>query len=364
MNDVAKGQSLFNIGLPPQPYYFTATTGPANICSIEERHVNWIDEIPVVLQALKEKKILNLHLAVVESVDHAILARFEEDGFIINKIFSLKSSVTSGEVFSLSGITDASIFSGAQALVVLATKSFSLIVRRVEKFLPANILCLPGSLEAIIPSPIQYAGIDEWNERSYILSYLRVSNLKGHFVEFGTFYGRSFFRSYFELQHWLEGKFFAFDSFEGLSEPIPEETLFTNGDFSSHSYGFNQASFEMIASMLEIPKERVIVHKGFYSESLAAHNVQHLKLGPKGVSVCRIDCDLFSSTFEALSFIEPYLDDGALIYFDDWRLCRGSPKLGERGAVKQWLERNTHVDLLEFGSLHWQHQWFIFNRKN
>ena len=75
-----------------------------------------------------------------------------------------------------------------------------------------------------------------------------------------------------------------------------------------------------------------------------------------------IDCDLLESTLDVLRFVEPLLEDGALIYFDDWRLCRGNPKIGERGAVTQWLKENPHIDLLEFDSTHWQHQWFIFNR--
>ena len=40
--------------------------------------------------------------------------------------------------------------------------------------------------------------------------------MKGHYLEFGTFWGQSFFRAYHYLKGWIEGGFYAFDSFAGL----------------------------------------------------------------------------------------------------------------------------------------------------
>ena len=52
---------------------------------------------------------------------------------------------------------------------------------------------------------------------------------------------------------------------------------------------------------------------------------------------------------------------GALLYFDDWRLCRASPEVGERAAALAWRRDNPSIDLIELHRDHWQHQWFIFH---
>jgi O-methyltransferase len=92
-------------------------------------------------------------------------------------------------------------------------------------------------------------------------------------------------------------------------------------------------------------------------------------LADKSISVCIVDCDLYEPTVQVLDFISPLLDDGALIYFDDWRLTRASPHVGERAAALQWLAANPAFELIDFpgdtppqiGS--WQGQWFIFQRR-
>lgn len=251
---------------------------------------------------------------------------------------------------------------GVDAIVVLATKDFSLAIRKCEQYLRSDILFVPGAREAVVPDPIRRATPTEWASRSAILTYLQVSGLRGHFAEFGTFWGRAFFSSYFELSHWLQGKFYAFDSFEGLSEPDAKETEYTGGDFKKGAYGFNHASFCALAEILDMPAERVVTVPGFFDKSLTDNKARELSIDPKSISVCRIDCDLIDPTRSVLDFVTPLLDDGALVYFDDWRLCRADSNLGERGAVLRWLQANPGVELVEFPSSHWQHQWFIFHR--
>ncbi len=59
---------------------------------------------------------------------------------------------------------------------------------------------------------------------------------------------------------------------------------------------------------------------------------------------------------------QPLLEDGALVYFDDWRPFRASRSVGERAAALNWLSHNPGFELVEFDSDAWQHQWFIFTR--
>jgi hypothetical protein len=250
----------------------------------------------------------------------------------------------------------------------LCSLEFALAARLCEQHLRQDVLFVPGTREAITPEPARRATPSDWAVHSGILTYLQASGLRGHFAEFGTFWGRAFFRSYYELQHWLQGKFFAFDSFAGLSEPAPLETQYTSGDFKKGAYGFSHASFQALAGILGLPAERIVTVPGFFDRSLVPGKAAELGLEPRSLSVCRLDADLMEPTYQVLQFITPLLDDGALIYFDDWRLCRADPSIGERGAVARWLGANPTFELVEFPapnwhpSNHWQHQWFIFHR--
>jgi Macrocin-O-methyltransferase (TylF) len=248
------------------------------------------------------------------------------------------------------------------AIVALASRDWGLVLRRCEQYLREDILFVPGALDAIAPQPVRDLGPADWAMRSSILTYLQVSGLRGHFAEFGTFWGRAFFGSFFELHHWLNGSFYAFDSFAGLSAPDDKETAYTSGDFVEGAYGFNERSFQALADIISLPEDRIITVPGFFDETLSPTRAAALGLEAKSISVCRVDCDLLQPTLRVLEFITPLLDDGALIYFDDWRLCRADPTLGERGAVLHWLAENPTFELVEFHSLHWQHQWFIFHR--
>jgi hypothetical protein len=112
-----------------------------------------------------------------------------------------------------------------------------------------------------------------------------------------------------------------------------------------------------------MPEDRLVVVPGFFSDTLAGRDPKQYGLEERSVSVCYIDCDLLEPTTYVLEFVAPLLEDGALLYFDDWRLCRASDVVGERAAALQWLHRNPSYELIELYRSTWQHQWFIFQRK-
>ena len=138
--------------------------------------------------------------------------------------------------------------------------------------------------------------------------------------------------------------------------------MYTAGDFSEGAYACNRGSFEAIAALVEMPAERLVVVDGFYSTTLVGHRPSDYGLAEGSVSVCVIDCDLREPTEQVLEFVTPLLEPGALIYFDDWRLCRGSRTVGERAAALRWLAGNPGFELIELHREFWQHQWFIFQR--
>lgn len=248
-------------------------------------------------------------------------------------------------------------------ILIIDAKGFRVLMRKLEPLARRNCLILPADRDWVVPRSLWEADAmyAAWNT-SAAANYVARCNLKGHYLEFGTFWGGSFFPNYFRFRHWLRGSFVALDSFHGLSTPNPDETKFTGGDFQVGAYCANARSFIALADFLGIPADRFSVIPGFFSETLNGVPPQRYDLEPGSVSVCCIDCDLKEPTEQVLHFLTPLLETGALLYFDDWRLCRASRQVGERAAALEWLSRHPDVELVEFDRDSWQHQWFIFQR--
>jgi hypothetical protein len=251
----------------------------------------------------------------------------------------------------------------ADGVVIVDADAFRGLMRTLEPLARRGCLILPASRDWVVPQELRDgdAMYSAWKTTS-AANYAARCNLKGHYLEFGTFWGSSFFPNYFRLRHWLRGSFFAFDSFRGLSTPRADETLFTGGDFQEGAYCSNERSFAALADFLGVSSDRFSVIPGFFNETLSRVSPAKYGLKPGSVSVCYIDCDLREPTEQVLDFVTPLLEEGALIYFDDWRLCRASRHVGERAAALNWLAHNPHFELVEFDRDAWQHQWFIFSR--
>jgi len=258
---------------------------------------------------------------------------------------------------------DCDLQNDVDGVVIVDPAAFRILMRTLELLSRRDCLILPAGRDWVVPDELRQgdAMYGAW-KTTPAANYAARCNLKGHYLEFGTFWGSSFFPNYFRLRHWLRGSFFAFDSFRGLSAPHASETLFTAGDFREGAYCANHRSFVALADFLEMPPERLTIVPGFYHETLSGVSPGKYSLEPGSVSICYIDCDLREPTEQVLDFVTPLLEDGALIYFDDWRLCRASKSVGERAAALNWLSRNPGFELVEFDRDSWQNQWFIFSR--
>ena len=246
------------------------------------------------------------------------------------------------------------------ALVVDA-QEWPWCARQLEPLCRAGALVLPAGRKWIVPRSVRRVQCKDAWDQNPATQYVARSGLKGHYAEFGTFWGRFFFPAYFRFAPLLEGRFFAFDSFQGLSKPAALETEFSAGDFRENTYAFNEHSFRALGEYLGA-RDRIEIVPGFYDQTLDGHTGAEYGLELRSLSVCIIDCDLLAPTRSVLNFVSPLLEPGALLYLDDWRLCRASPVVGERAAVLAWLGENPDIELVELYRDHWQHQWFIFQR--
>jgi hypothetical protein len=248
------------------------------------------------------------------------------------------------------------------AMVAIDTPNFGAIMRAAEPLSHRDVLVVPAEPAAIVDDALRHydAMQTAWNTTADA-NYVARCALRGHYLEFGTWYGRSFFSNYYRYRHWLRGRFYAFDSFAGLSAPLQLESEFTGGDFYAGGYCCNVRSFEAIRDLVDAPRKRIHVVPGFYSDTLR-RTARDYDLDERSVSVCVIDCDLREPTEEVLRFVTPLLEPGALLYFDDWRLTRASSVVGERAAALAWLKEHPDFELVELHREMWQHQWFIFQR--
>jgi O-methyltransferase len=203
------------------------------------------------------------------------------------------------------------------------------------------------------------------------LEFVTLSGIPGAVMEFGVLGGWSarifceILRDIFNLNN-----VYLFDSFEGLPEytsavdrdsyEIGGRNIWSNkmkfpADFLKQ---FGQPHQWHIRDRLSevIRLERIIVRKGFYSETLKDPPQEK-------VSVAHIDCDLYQSTIEVLEglYRGDCLQDGTVLLFDDWNCNKGNPNFGERRAFREFLERQKDFSATSWFTYGWGGAAFILH---
>ena len=152
---------------------------------------------------------------------------------------------------------------------------------------------------------------------------------------------------------------FAFDSFEGLPKYKNKEDYnpaWRKGQF----YGSAAMIDGMVKKLRFTGRFQKI--KGYYENSLTKKLQKSLAKYPP--SIVNIDVDYFTSAKLALEFLEPLLQDGTMLYFDDIYEYLGNQNKGELKAIREF-ETKYKVTLMPY----YEHgipsifgKTFIFNR--
>lgn len=164
----------------------------------------------------------------------------------------------------------------------------------------------------------------------------------GDYLEFGVCHGSSMLLMYEVLQEEKMDRMrlFGFDSFEGL--PADNEGYWTKGSFSA-----NENDVLQRFSDNNVDLDRVNLISGFYSDTLNKELLTKHDLKKAGVIM--IDCDMYTSTIEALEFCEPLIQDEVIMIFDDWNPLAKENK-GEKRAFDEFLGKYTHFNAEEIGN--------------
>ncbi len=197
------------------------------------------------------------------------------------------------------------------------------------------------------------------------LRFVAHGNIKGDYLEFGVWKGRSFSKVYNLWHHFFNKKgqltsmrFYAFDSFEGLPEISSPEDRQSN-EFKKGDYAFSLNNFKRAIVSRGVDLERVTIIPGWFDKSLSPETKHSLAI--KSASIIFVDCDLYESTVPVLNFITDYIVDGTVLIFDDWFAFRADPNLGEQKAFREWLARNPHLSATEWQRVNWKSMAFIMH---
>jgi hypothetical protein len=223
------------------------------------------------------------------------------------------------------------------------------MLKKIYRLLPASVRrgVAPVADKAIRTFDPSIAARERWVRREYMaygmrmreelfLSIARFAHInrpiEGYYFEFGCHEANTMRMAWRHFRHLFGWTFVAFDSFEGLPAPAPEDRseIFTAGNLAT-----DEAAFVGLCRSAGMPAERLLTVKGFYDSSLTP--ALRDRLLPRKAAVIYVDCDLYSSTVTVLEFIEPFLQEGTIIVFDDWNCFRANPNKGERRAWREFL---------------------------
>jgi len=170
----------------------------------------------------------------------------------------------------------------------------------------------------------------------YILE--RDGAVTGDYYEFGLFRGYTFLQAW---NHCKELKladvnFYGFDSFEGL--PAAEGIDQVDGRFFEGQFACSREEVEKNLAGEGVNLEKVTLVEGYYEDALTEPLRQAHPFKP--ASVVLLDCDYYSSTVTALEWMDPYIQPGTILLFDDWFSYGESNELGQQKAYEEFLARH------------------------
>ncbi len=182
------------------------------------------------------------------------------------------------------------------------------------------------------------------------MNFVSTCEVTGDYAEFGVWQGRTFSAACFlGRERRLNMRFWAFDSFEGLPS--------SEGEFRLGEYACSQESFLRNVKKCLGDLDRIHVVPGLFSKTLVTDDPSVQSLNR--VAVAWVDCDLYESTVPVLNFLATRLQDGSLLFFDDWFNHKGRSDCGEQKACGEWLRRYPHIQLAEYSKFGWHGKSFI-----
>ena len=177
---------------------------------------------------------------------------------------------------------------------------------------------------------------------------LTENNIVGDYYEFGCHRVRTFRMALTEARHHnlTNMNFFAFDSFAGLPQNTGDHGL---GDkWNVNQLVTTEEEFIKLVNNHGVFADKVITFPGFYKDSLTDNLVKEMSAKKSKVFMACVDCDLYESAVPVFQFLEHFLQEGAILYLDDyWSGYKGNPTKGVSKAFREF-EKETKWKFEEY----------------
>ncbi|MEM8960434.1 MAG: TylF/MycF/NovP-related O-methyltransferase [Acidobacteriota bacterium] len=180
----------------------------------------------------------------------------------------------------------------------------------------------------------------------------------GDYFEFGVYQGGSvacMHRTLAVRPELSQVRIFGFDSFEGLPDTAEQDGVWLPGQYRS-ALSFTRSRLDEAG----VDWRRTHLVKGFFSDSLTPELVREHGLERAGLIM--IDCDLYTSTREALEFCAPLIREHAVIFFDDW--LSTDEGHGEQRAFREFLDAHPYFDTEAADGWHDEAKIFYLSRRS
>jgi hypothetical protein len=145
--------------------------------------------------------------------------------------------------------------------------------------------------------------------------------------------------------------FYAFDSFQGLPD-LGEENLKHNKFYKPSALKTTEEQFMYIIKKHGLFLDKIYIIKGFYNETLNDDLKKELLNKNCKAAFITFDCNLDISYRDALNFSENFLQEGTILYLDDYRASyKGNPEKGVPAVFKRFTEKSQFKfeDFLSIG---------------
>lgn len=175
----------------------------------------------------------------------------------------------------------------------------------------------------------------------------------GDYLEFGIYLGQSMICMHRAAQEEKVDhfRFIGYDSFEGL----PDDDNEIDKDFWEP--GTFAAGMDIVKRNLtkaNMDWDKIVLVKGWYNETCVPET--NKKHNIKKAGIIMMDCDLYSSTKEALDYCKDLILDKSIIFFDDWNSAAGQMVIQNKGqfrAFNEFMEANKQFVAKEMPQLNY-----------
>ena len=209
---------------------------------------------------------------------------------------------------------------------------FFVHIAEVSKWISQNKKKCPNDFYS---TPFDYKKREGLYERVIIENNLD-SNID--YFEFGVSKGYSFKWWMNRIQN-PEARFYGFDTFTGLPE---NWGIYKTGDFSNGN------------KPPEIDDNRHKFYQGLFQQTLLSFLQSY---DSKKRKVIHMDADLYSATLYVLTLITPFLNDGDILFFDEFNV-----PLHEFKAFQEWSD-SFYIDYKVLGGVNNFYQTAIMIQK-